>query len=112
MHLNAPAIIYKTFPYTICSSVNALVTATPIDHQQLLFTACLVDLPLSNAILKEKKCILIDILHLKQICVGILFDQSSATVSVAKLTRCRMIETPLYGMQDGDEWLKVNTLHG
>ena len=66
MHLNATAIIYRTFPYTIRSSVNALVTAMPIDHKQLLFIASLVDLPLSNAILKEK-CVLVGSLRLKRI---------------------------------------------
>ena len=37
----------------------------PINHQQLLFTASLVDLPLSNAILKEKNCVLVVSLRLK-----------------------------------------------
>ena len=85
--------------------------ATPINHQQLLFTASLVDLPLSNTILKEK-CVLVGSLHLKRIWAGILFDRSSTTVSVAMVARRRMIDTPLYAMQDGNEWLKVNASHG
>ena len=46
--------------------------ATPINHQQFLFTASLVDLPLSNAILKEK-CILVGSLRLKWFWAGICF---------------------------------------
>ena len=86
--------------------------APPIDHQQLLFTASLVDLPLSNAILKEKKCVLVVSLCLKRIWPDINFDQLSATVSVVMVARRCVIETPLYAMQDGNKWLKVNTSHG
>ena len=111
MRLNTIEIIYRTFPYAIHSSVSALVMAMPIDHQQLLFTASLVDFPLSNAILK-KKCILVVSLCLKWTWAGILIDWSIATVSVAMVTRHHMIETLLYAMQDGKEWLKVNALHG
>ena len=83
-----------------------------IDHQQLLFTVSLVDLPLSNAILKEKKCVHVVNLRLKRIWAGILFNRLSATVSVAMVTRHRMIETLLYAMQDTKEWLKVNASRG
>ena len=36
--------------------------------------------------------------------VGILLDQLSAAVSIAMVTRCCVIETLLYAMQDGNEW--------
>ena len=85
---------------------------TPINHQQLLFTVSLVDMPLSNTILKGKKYVLVCSLRLKWIWASILFDRSIAAVFVAMVTRHCMIETPLYAMQDGDEWLKVKALHG
>ena len=64
---NATVIIYRTFPYTIRSSIHVRVTATHIDLQQLLFTASSVDFPFSNTILDKKKCILVGSLRLKQI---------------------------------------------
>ena len=107
MHFNATAIIYRTFLYTIRRSVHAGVMATPINLQQFLFTASSEDLPFSNTIL-EKKCVLVGVLRLKWIWAGIHFNRSRAAVSVAMVTRHHVIETPLYAMQDGDEWLKVN----